>query len=95
MIKISIVTVVMNERDSLCLTLQSILESKDLIDTVIVKDGSLDRLLSDHEIQSQYTGLNVLYKHGADSGIYDAMNQGILASPKCDYLWFKIRIRPS
>ena len=87
-ITITVIVVVMNETDSLDLTLKSLLESKDLIDTVIVKDGSLVRLISDYEIQSQYAGLNVLYKHGADSGIYDAMNQGILASPSCDYLWF-------
>jgi|GEM_PF-1800295 len=81
---ISIVTVVYNSRDSIELTMQSILDKKTQNCEYLVIDGNSNDGTS--EIIQKYLS-QISYIKESDQGIYDAMNKGIL-NAKGDYIIF-------
>lgn len=75
---ISIVTVVYNGAEFLEDTIKSVLEQKyDNVEYIIVDGGSTDGTL---DIISSYSNFIDYWVSEPDSGIYDAMNKGILLS---------------
>lgn len=76
-IKLSIVTVNLNNRDGLRKTLQSIAsQNGSLPEVLIIDGGSTDGSL---DVIAEFTkkGIVSFYKSEKDYGIYDAMNQGV------------------
>jgi glycosyltransferase len=75
MIKISVITAVYNNRDTISAALDSALRQSGVdIDLVVIDGGSTDGTL---EVLRSYTGrLDVLVSE-PDQGIYDALNKGI------------------
>lgn len=86
--RITVVVVVKDNENALRQTLDSLSPCEMLLDFIIIKDGSSKRLINHPEISEKYGNLKIEYLHSSDKGIYDAMNQAILAAPKSDYLWF-------
>jgi glycosyltransferase involved in cell wall biosynthesis len=73
--KISVITAVYNNRDTVALALDSVLaQSHPDIELIVIDGGSRDGTL---EILQAYAGrLSVLVSE-PDEGIYDALNKGI------------------
>ena len=83
--KISIVTIVFNNRDNFVKTLNSVRgQSYPNIEYIIIdgesKDGTLDVIKQNEDIISRWIS-------EPDKGIYDAMNKGMKMATG-DYLWF-------
>jgi glycosyltransferase involved in cell wall biosynthesis len=83
--RITIVTVVKNDRAGLAATLASVFEQSRHADEVIVVDGlSSDGTL---ELARSFSPRGVCVVEGPDRGIYDAMNKGLSVATG-DYVWF-------
>lgn len=83
--KISIVTVVYNNRENLLRTIESVRKQVyDNIEFIIIDGGS-----TDGTIEIIKANEDIIYKwiSGKDNGIYDAMNKGIRLATG-DYIWF-------
>ena len=75
---ISIVTVVLNDVQSIEKTIQSVLINKNqLIEYIVVDGGSIDGTL---DVVNYYKGQIDIIVSGPDGGLYDAMNIGIAKS---------------
>jgi glycosyltransferase involved in cell wall biosynthesis len=83
--KISIITVVLNRKDLLEKTIESIIsQSNNNFEIVIIDGGSTDGTI---EIIKKYSDIIYYWVSEPDKGIYDAMNKG-LKSATGDYVWF-------
>lgn len=87
-IKISIITVNLNNASGLEQTLNSIFTQKDVsfenIESIIIDGGSSD---SSKVVIESYSSKISYYISEKDRGVYDAMNKGIRLA-KGSYLWF-------
>jgi glycosyltransferase involved in cell wall biosynthesis len=87
-IKISIITINLNNASGLEQTLKAIFFQKNVsfqeIETIIIDGNSSDNSKS---ILSTYSDNIDIYLSEKDEGIYDAMNKGIRLA-KGDYIWF-------
>lgn len=81
--KISIVTICYNAEKELPLTLESVLaQDYNDYEYIIQEGNSSDNSSSIIESYRQKfidKGINFVYNHGKDAGIYDAMNKGVLS----------------
>lgn len=83
--KISIITVVFNNKDNLFRTIESVRGQKyDNIEYILVDGGSTDGTL---DIIKQNEDFIYKWITEKDNGIYDAMNKGIKLAAG-DYIWF-------
>lgn len=83
--RITIVTVVKDDRDGLLATLTSTLDQTIPPHEVLVVDGlSTDGSL---ELANEFADSTVHVIEGPDAGIYDAMNKGLGAATG-DYVWY-------
>ena len=81
----SVVTVVLNNKEGLEKTITSIIEqSYDNIEHIIIDGGSTDGTL---DVLKKYENMIDYWVSEADNGIYDAMNKGLCLTSG-DYLWF-------
>lgn len=82
--KISIITVCFNAEDTISKTIESVLEQTyDYIEYIIIDGNSSDntvRLIKEYESEITKRGYDFVFLSEKDSGIYDAMNKGILLS---------------
>jgi putative colanic acid biosynthesis glycosyltransferase len=84
-VKFSIITVVLNNRDGLERTAQSIAAQRDAaFEWIVIDGGSTDGSLDVINAFSEFIGY---WQSQKDSGIYDAMNEG-LARASADYVVF-------
>jgi glycosyltransferase involved in cell wall biosynthesis len=82
--KISVITVVYNDKDHIGKTIESVLgQTYPHIEYIIVDGKSTDGTL---EVIYHYKGVSRLISE-PDSGLYDAMNKGLRAATG-DYVWF-------
>ena len=82
--KISIVTVVFNDRDHIGRTIDSVInQTYEHIEYIIVDGKSTDGTL---DVISGHDQIDVVISE-PDSGLYDAMNKGLKAATG-DYLWY-------
>jgi glycosyltransferase involved in cell wall biosynthesis len=83
--KISIITVVLNRKELLEKTIESIIsQSNNNFEIVIIDGGSTDGTI---EIIKKYSDNISYWISEPDKGIYDAMNKG-LKSATGDFVWF-------
>jgi glycosyltransferase involved in cell wall biosynthesis len=76
--KISVITVVLNAKDTIAQTIESVLsQSHKNIEQVVIDGGSTDGTL---EVIGKYKDKIAKFISQTDRGIYDAMNKGILLS---------------
>jgi len=82
--KISIITVVFNGEKYIGRTIESVIEQTyQEIEYIIIDGKSTDKTL---DIIAGFKGVDLLVSE-PDSGLYDAMNKGLLAATG-DYVWF-------
>lgn len=75
MLKLSIITVVLNDRSGLDKTIKSVLcQNFDSIEYIVIDGGSIDGCV---ELIRQYRESIDYYVSEKDNGIYDAMNKGL------------------
>lgn len=86
MVKISVVTIVYNDKEHICQTMDSVLSqtSRNNIEYIIIDGASTDG--TSQQIQEIINEID-LYVCEPDSGIYDAMNKG-LRNSSGDYVVF-------
>lgn len=83
--KVSIITVVWNNRDALRATIENILaQTYPNIEYIIIDGGSTDGSV---EVAQEYKARIAHYTSEKDKGLYDAMNKGFRAATG-DYVWF-------
>lgn len=84
--KISIITINLNNKDGLKKTIESVINQTyfDKVEYIIIDGGSTDGSI---EIIEKYKDKLAYYISEKDNGIYNAMNKGISASTS-DYLLF-------
>src|SRR5258706_1204581 len=83
--KISIITINLNNKDGLANTIQSVIgQSCDDYEYIVIDGASVDGSV---EVINKYRDRIDYWVSEKDSGIYQAMNKGIKASSG-DYLWF-------
>ena len=81
---ISLITVVYNGEEHIGRTIESVIEQTyKEIEYIIIDGKSTDKTL---DIIAGYKGVDLLLSE-PDSGLYDAMNKGLLAATG-DYVWF-------
>lgn len=74
---LSIITVVLNDKDNIEETIKSVINQKINLEFIIIDGGSTDGTL---EIIKKYDNFINLWISEKDNGIYDAMNKGIIFS---------------
>lgn len=83
--KVSIITVVYNDRDLLANTIESVLAQEyPYIEYLVIDGGSTDGTV---DVIRQYADRIAYWVSEPDHGLYDAMNKG-LAQASGDYVWF-------
>ena len=83
--RLSIITIVYNNKDNLIKTIKSVREQTyKNIEYIIVDGGSTDGTV---DVIKQNPDLIAKYITEPDDGIYDAMNKGLKLATG-DYLWF-------
>lgn len=81
---ISVITVVYNGEQHIGRTIESVIsQTYKNIEYIIIDGKSTDKTL---DIIARYNGVDLLLSE-PDSGLYDAMNKGLLAATG-DYVWF-------
>jgi putative colanic acid biosynthesis glycosyltransferase len=84
-VKFSIVTVVLNNKEGLERTAQSIVMQRDAaFEWIVIDGGSTDGTL---DVISSYGGFISYWQSQEDNGIFDAMNEG-LSRATADYILF-------
>lgn len=87
-IKISIITINLNNADGLKQTLRSIFEQENIhfdnLESIVIDGGSKD---SSKDVIESFKDKISFFLSEKDNGIYDAMNKGI-SYAKGNYIWF-------
>jgi len=82
--KVSVVTICYNAKCELPLTMESVL-AQDYSDfEYIIQEGAStdgsSSVIESYRSKFEERGINFIYNHGKDAGIYDAMNKGVQAA---------------